>query len=269
MTWLWTVMRPLSMPVLRVAFRIRVDGRRNVPKSGPAILASNHLSALDHVVLPAVTRRPIVNISKAEHFDRPFKAWFFRQWGVIKLKRGAGDQGAMEAAKNALRHGHLFCIYPEGTRSRDGRLHKGHTGVARLALEMRVPVIPVAMMGTFEAKPKGGKTRFFQPTAAVVGKPLDFSAHWGKQDDKAVCRQVTDEVMRAIQALSGQEYVDAYQHNPEVPSHARDHPATSDPPVTTTAAKPDAPRQTRAKRPAKAAGKGRPAAQRGKGARKP
>lgn len=214
-------MRPVAVPIVRLGLRVKVVGRRNIPRKGPAILASNHLSALDHVVLPMATRRTIVNISKAEHFARPVKAWFFRQWGVIKLQRGAGDQAAMDAARQALREGNLFCIYPEGTRSLDGRLHRGHTGVARLALELRVPVVPVAMKGTFEAKPKGGKLKLFTPTAAIVGPPLDFSAHWGKQDDKAVCRQVTDEVMRAIQRLSGQEYVDAYQHNPEIPSHAK------------------------------------------------
>ncbi|HUR61745.1 MAG TPA: lysophospholipid acyltransferase family protein [Candidatus Thermoplasmatota archaeon] len=221
MAWLWQVMRPWAIPLVRVAFRIRVEGRKHIPKKGAAILASNHLSALDHVVLPAVTRRTIINISKAEHFDKPLKAWFFRHWGVIRLLRGSGDQAALDAARKALRAGNLFAIYPEGTRSLDGKLHKGHTGVARLALELQVPVIPVAMVGTFEAKPKGGKTRYFTKTAAIVGEPLDFSRHWGKHNDKAVCREVTDEVMRAIQRLSGQEYVDEYQHNPAVPGHAR------------------------------------------------
>lgn len=218
MTWLWGLTRPLAVPLVRGGFRVKVVGRRNIPRKGPAILASNHLSSLDHVVLPMATRRTIVNISKAEHFAKPFKAWFFRQWGVIKLQRGAGDQSAMDAAKQALRDGHLFCIYPEGTRSLDGKLHKGHTGVARLALEMRVPVVPVAMRGTFEAKPKGGKTRYFTKTAVVVGRPMHFTEHWGQQDDKQVCREVTDEIMRAIAVLSGQEYVPEYQANPEVPT---------------------------------------------------
>lgn len=221
MTWLWQVMRPIAVPVVRLGLRVKVVGRHHIPKKGPAILASNHLSALDHVVLPMTTRRTIINISKAEHFSKPFKAWVFRQWGIIKLQRGKGDQAAMDAAKQAIREGNLFCIYPEGTRSRDGKLHKGHTGVARLALELRVPVIPVAMKGTFEAKPKGGKLKLFTPTAAIVGAPMDFSQHWGKQDDKAITRQVTDEVMLAIRDLSGQEYVPEYQHNPEVPTHAK------------------------------------------------
>lgn len=221
MTFMWQLVRPLAVATVRPAFRVKVVGRKNIPRKGAAILASNHLSALDHVVLPMATRRTIINISKAEHFSKPVKAWFFRQWGIIKLERGKGDTAAMDAARQALREGHLFCIYPEGTRSRDGRLHKGHTGVARLALEMRVPVIPCAMVGTFEAKPKGGKTKWFSKTAAVIGPPLDFSQHWGMHEDKAVCRKVTDEIMHAIAALSGQEYVDEYQHNPDVPTHAK------------------------------------------------
>ena len=225
MTVLWQVMRPLAVGLIRPAFRVKVVGRRNIPKKGAAILASNHLSALDHLVLPMATRRTIINISKAEHFSKPVKAWFFRQWGIIKLQRGTGDQGAMEAAKQALREGQLFCIYPEGTRSMDGKLHKGHTGVARLALEMQAPIIPVAMVGTFEARPKGGKMKFFTKTAAVVGEPMSFPQHWGKQDDREVCRDVTDQVMHAIAKLSGQEYVDEYQFNPEVPGYAQDKKA--------------------------------------------
>jgi 1-acyl-sn-glycerol-3-phosphate acyltransferase len=222
MSFLWTVMRPLAVAAVRPAFRVKVVGRKNIPRKGPAILASNHLSALDHVVLPMATRRPIVNISKVEHFQSGrVKAWFFRKWHIIPVQRGKGDKGAMDAAKQALREGKLFCIYPEGTRSRDGRLHRGHTGVARLALEMRVPVIPCGMVGTFEAKPKGGKTKWFHKCAAVIGEPLHFDQYWGMQDDKEVCRKVTDEVMRAIAKVSGQEYVDEYQHNPEVPTHAK------------------------------------------------
>ncbi len=221
MSVLWQLMRPWAVPLLRLGLRIRVEGREYVPKKGAAILASNHLSALDHVVLPAVTRRPIVNISKVEHFEKPIKAWFFKQWHVIPLARGSGDQAAMDAARGAIKEGNLFCIYPEGTRSVDGRLYRGHTGVARLALELQVPVIPVAMVGTFEAKPKGGKLKLFKPTAAIAGPALDFSEHWGKHGDRAICRQVTNEIMAAIQELSGQEYVDEYCPNPRVKSHAK------------------------------------------------
>lgn len=221
MSFLWAVMRPLAVVLVRPAFRVQVVGRKNIPRKGAAILASNHLSALDHVVLPMATRRPIVNISKVEHFTgSKVKAWFFRKWHIIPVQRGKGDTAAMDAARAALRAGRLFCIYPEGTRSRDGKLHKGRTGVARLALEMHVPVIPCGMIGTFEAKPKGGRTKWFHKCAAVIGPPLHFEQYWDMQDDKDVIRKVTDEVMLAIAKVSGQEYVHEYQHNPEVPTHA-------------------------------------------------
>lgn len=228
MTVLWQIMRPLAVVLVRPAFRVKVVGRKNIPRKGAAILASNHLSALDHVVLPMATRRTIINISKSQHFTKPVKAWFMRQWGVIKLERGKGDQGAMDAARQALREGNLFCIYPEGTRSLDGKLHKGHTGVARLALEMQVPIIPCAMVGTYEAKPKGGKTKYFSKTAAIIGEPMVFAQYWGKHNDKDICRKVTDDVMQALAKLSGQEYVPDYQHNPEVPSHAKASAESSD-----------------------------------------
>ncbi|HLF16064.1 MAG TPA: lysophospholipid acyltransferase family protein [Candidatus Thermoplasmatota archaeon] len=222
MSLLWSLMRPIAVPFIRLGFRVKVVGRRNIPKKGAAILASNHLSALDHVILPMATRRPIVNISKVEHFESGrAKAWFFRQWHVIPIERGRGDQAALDAARGALGDGRLLCIYPEGTRSLDGRLHKGHTGVARLALEMRVPIVPIAMVGTYEARPKGGKMRLFTKTGVIAGSPVDVSRHWGRQADKAVCRKVTDEVMLAIARLSGQEYVPEYQFNPEVPAHAK------------------------------------------------
>lgn len=222
MTVLWKIVWPIAVLLVRIGFRVRVVGRKNIPKKGAAILASNHLSALDHVVLPMATRRTIINISKVEHFQGwRFKAWFLRQVGVIPVQRGKGDQGALDAAKQALRAGNLFCIYPEGTRSLDGRLYKGHTGVARLALELHVPVIPVAMKGTFEAKPKGRRMRLFTKTSAIIGKPMDFSHLWDRHQDKDVCRKVTDLVMREIARLSSQEYVDEYQRNPAVPSHAK------------------------------------------------
>lgn len=215
MAWLWRALAPWAVPLLKVRLRTTVEGAGNVPRRGAAILASNHLSALDHVVLPAVTKRVIYNIGKREHFEKRFKGWFMRNVGVIPLDRGAGDQAALEKAREVLARGDLFCIYPEGTRSPDGRLYRGRTGVARLALEMRVPVVPVAMVGTFEAKPKGQKG--INPgvdTRAVVGAPLTFEEHWGRHDDRLTCRRVTDEVMAAIQALSGQEYVDEYAPNP-------------------------------------------------------
>ncbi len=213
--WLWRVMSPWAVPLIKMRLRTSVEGKEHVPKEGAAILASNHLSALDHIVLPAVTRRVIYNISKKEAFEKPVKAWFFRHWGVIPLDRGAGDTAALDKAKEILRGGNLFCIYPEGTRSPDGRLYKGRTGVARIALEVGVPIVPVAMIGTFEAKPKGQKgIQKGVRTKAVVGQPLDVSQYYGKHEDREVCRKVTDMVMEALQELSGQEYVYEYAPNP-------------------------------------------------------
>ncbi len=216
-------MRPWAVPMLRVGLKTkRVEGKEHVPKKGAAIIASNHLSGLDHVVLPMVTKRVIYNISKAEAFEKPIKGWFFKHWGVIPLKRGAGDQAAFNRARQVIQEGELFCIYPEGTRSLDGKLHKGHTGVARLALEFDVPVIPVAMIGTFERKPKGkkGMNRGVE-TGAIVGEPMRWPQYKGKQADREICRQVTDEIMHRLAELSGQEYVDEYQYNPEVPGYDR------------------------------------------------
>lgn len=215
MAWLWHAMYPWAIPILKLRLRISVEGAEHIPKEGAALIASNHLSALDHVVLPAVTKRVIYNISKKEHFEKPFKAWFMRNVGVLRLDRGAGDTGALEKAEEIIRSGELFCIYPEGTRSPDGRLYKGRTGVARLALAAGVPVIPVAMIGTFEAKPKGHKgINKGVRTKAVVGEPLHFDKYHGKQDSRRVCRKVTDQIMAAIAELSGQEYVDDYAPNP-------------------------------------------------------
>lgn len=229
MAWLWKVMHPWAVPILKMRLRITTHGTRHVPRKGAAIIASNHLSALDHVVLPAITSRVIYNIGKKEHFEKRFKGWFMRNVGVIPLDRGSGDQAALERAKQVLDEGELFCIYPEGTRSPDGRLYKGHTGVARLALEKRVPVVPVAMKGTFDAKPKGQKgINKGVDTAAVVGEPLHFDAYWGMQNDREVCRKVTDEVMQALQQLSGQEYVDEYAPNPAYKRRQAEQQAVDD-----------------------------------------
>lgn len=191
-----------------------LEGTEHIPRKGAAIIASNHLSALDHLVLPAMTKRTIYNISKIEHFQSPVKAWAFRGWGVIPLDRGKGDTSALDTAKRILRDGHLFCIYPEGTRSRDGHIHKGHTGVARLALELNVPVVPVAMLGTYDKKPPGKKGINKEgTTGGRAGPALSWPQHAGKHEDREICRQVTDEVMHAIAELSGQTYVDEYTFN--------------------------------------------------------
>ncbi len=204
----------------RTLWRVKATGKTNVPKNGPAILASNHLSFLDHFLMGSVVRRPIFYISKAEHFERPIRRRLFKAWGVIPLKRGAGDQEAFDRSVDVLKEGNLFCIYPEGTRSLDGKLHKGHTGVARLHLLTGAPIIPVAMMGTFQALPKGRNLPRFNKCGVRFGKPLEFTRPGNRAEDRASLRRITDEIMQAIRAESGQDYVDAYQYNPEVKGHA-------------------------------------------------
>jgi 1-acyl-sn-glycerol-3-phosphate acyltransferase len=209
-------------PTMRTLFRLRVKGRKqNVPKHGPAILASNHLSFLDHFLLGAAVPRQIFYISKAQHFDRPIRAFLFRKWGVIPLQRGEGDNEAFERSLEVIERGDLYCIYPEGTRSLDGKLHKGHTGVARMAFLTGAPVVPVGMRGTFEALPKGRSMPKLVKCQVVFGAPIVFPKDPAKANDRAACRTATERVMRAIQELTGQEYVQEYQFNPEVKTHGK------------------------------------------------
>jgi 1-acyl-sn-glycerol-3-phosphate acyltransferase len=217
---------------VRVAFRVRVWGRKNMPRKGAAILASNHLSFLDHMILPLATRRQIFFISKIQHFEKPVRGFFFRRIGVIPLRRGEGDGVAFQRAVETLEKGRLFAIYPEGTRSLDGRLHKGHTGVARMAYLTGSPVVPVAMHGTHRALPKGKTWPKLVKLGVTVGEPIPFPKSPESASDRALLRKKTDEIMRAIAALSGQEYVDEYQYNPEVRSHAKpriEHPEADGP----------------------------------------
>lgn len=212
-------------PILRGLWRIHATGVHHIPEQGPAIIASNHLSYTDHYFLPSVVPRQIYFISKAQHFDVPVQRWLFEQWGVIPLKRGDGDREAMARSLQILEQGRLFGIYPEGTRSMDGKLHKGHTGVARLALMSKVPVIPVGMIGTDKVLPKGKHMPKFQKVTIHIGAPMRFDEYHGMENDRKACREITDRVMHAIRDLSGQEYVDEYVRNPEYkPADERSKP---------------------------------------------
>lgn len=215
MTLFWTVSRILLSPPIRLAWRLRFEGKKHIPKDGPAVIASNHLSFLDHFILPLATRRPIYFISKAQHFDARLKGWFFRNLGVIPLERGAGDKEAFERSLQVLDEGELFGIYPEGTRSLDGKLHKGRTGVARIAIMKRVPIVPAAMIGTFEAMPKGRSMPRLKKCGVRIGPPIDTSPWYGRENDRDALRELTDLVMQRIAEVSGQTYVDEYQFNPE------------------------------------------------------
>jgi 1-acyl-sn-glycerol-3-phosphate acyltransferase len=206
-------MKAILTPILRFLFRVRAEGLEHVPAGGGAILASNHVSFSDSIFLPLVLRRRITFVAKAEYFEERKTAWFFRAVGQIPIKRegGSASQRALASASEVLAGGGLFGIYPEGTRSPDGRLYKGHTGVARLALQNRVPVIAVAMIGTKEAQPIGQvKPRFFMPITVRFSKPMTFERYYDRAEDPRVLREITDSIMFELRALSGQEYVNTY-----------------------------------------------------------
>ena len=204
-------------PLMRLAFRPEVRGAENLPRTGGALVASNHLAVLDSFVLPLMVPRRMAFPAKSEYFTTPgvvgtLQRWFFSGMGQVPIERGNGRaaRAALDTGINVMREGRLFGIYPEGTRSPDGRLYKGRTGVARMALEAKVPVVPVAMVGTDRANPVG--SRFWRPVRIriVIGEPLDFSRYFDIPDDRQVERAITDEVMYTLMELSGQEYVDVY-----------------------------------------------------------
>jgi len=204
-------------PLLRVIFRPVVDGDEHVPEHGPAILASNHLSYADWLFMPLTLTRRVTFVAKAEYFNTPgIKGWFQKKFfsgaGQVPIDRTSGSaaEGALSAAKRILEDGEVFGIYPEGTRSHDGRLYRGKTGVARLALLTGVPVIPVAVVGTDVVAPPGKKFGRFTRPLVRFGEPLDFSRYEGLENDRFILRSITDEIMYEIMRLSGQEYVDKY-----------------------------------------------------------
>ncbi|GAQ62979.1 1-acyl-sn-glycerol-3-phosphate acyltransferase [Streptomyces scabiei] len=204
---------------LKVTFRPWVEGLENIPPEGAAILASNHLSFSDSFFLPAVLDRKVTFIAKAEYFTTPgikgkLTAAFFKGVGQLPVDR-SGARGAGEAAINSgiqvIESGELFGIYPEGTRSPDGRLYRGKPGgLARVALATGAPVIPVAMIDTEKIQPPGKVLPKVMRPGIRIGRPLDFSRYQGMEHDRFVLRALTDEVMYEIMKLSGQEYVDIY-----------------------------------------------------------
>jgi 1-acyl-sn-glycerol-3-phosphate acyltransferase len=222
------VLKAVLTPVLRFFFRVRVEGLEHVPSEGPAILASNHVSFSDSIFLPLMLRRRITFVAKAEYFEDPKTAWFFRAMGQIPIKRtgGSASERALAAAAEVLAQGGLFGIYPEGTRSPDGRLYKGHTGVARLALESQVPVLAVAMIGTREAQPIGQvMPRLFMPITIRISAPMSFARYYDRAGDPHVLRSITDEIMWELRELSGQEYVNSYAKRKDAVEAAAPEPA--------------------------------------------
>jgi len=210
---LYWVIKGVLTPVLRGLYRIRLEGREHVPTQGPVILAANHRSFMDSIFLPLVIRRRVTFVAKAEYFDDRKTAWFFRGVGQIPIRRegGSASERALASATDVLESGGVFGIYPEGTRTRDGYLHRGHTGVARLALRTGAPIVPIGMIGTDEIQPTDSKMPRVMRTLTIrFGAPITGARFEGKEHDRLVLRQITDEVMFEIQQLSGYEYVDTY-----------------------------------------------------------
>ena len=232
--WLvaYWILKVVLSPVFFLFWRVKVEGREHIPVHGPAVLAANHQSFCDSFFLPLVLRRRVTYVAKAEYFDNWKTAWFFRAAGQIPMSRSGGDasQRALDTATEVLNAGHLLGIYPEGTRAPDPRLHKGHTGVARLSLRCDVPIIPVGIVGTRAVQPPGSNVmrpfhavtiRFGPPvtylhagqtiTTGRCGEPVTGGASPAARElDQMELRCLTDALMKEIARLSGQEYIDRY-----------------------------------------------------------
>jgi len=213
----YRVSRALAGPFLHLLWRPDITGGEHIPATGGAILASNHLSLVDSIFLPLVLSRPVTFAAKSEYFtgNRPgqrFAAAYMRATKQLSVDRtGARSaQETLKAALDLLQEGELFGIYPEGTRSPDGRLYRGRTGVGWLALASGLPVIPVAMVGTDRVLPPGHTVPTLHRVGIRVGEPLTFEGYRDGRPAAQARRAVTDEVMKAIGGLSGQEYVPMY-----------------------------------------------------------
>ncbi|MDP9343225.1 MAG: 1-acyl-sn-glycerol-3-phosphate acyltransferase [Actinomycetota bacterium] len=209
----WLMKYVILGPIIRLLYRPKARGLENIPAQGPVILAANHVSFMDSLFVPLLVKRRVVYLGKADYFDSPKTRWFFKFTNVIPVRREGGTAGeaAIRAGVKALQDGNVVGIYPEGTRSPDGRLYRGKTGVARMALLAGCPVIPVAVLGTRELQPPDRKMPKLRGRIQVIyGKPLSFERFAGQDRDRFVLRSVTDEVMYEIMMLTGQEYVDEY-----------------------------------------------------------
>ena len=213
----WVMKHLLLGPLMKLFCRPRVDGVDQIPREGGAILVSNHMAVADSFFMPLMMPRRVTFLAKREYFTGTgvrgkFKKAFFSGVGQVPIDRssGAAAQAALDTGVRLLSEGKLLGVYPEGTRSPDGRLYKGKTGVARMALEAGVQVIPIAMFGTDKVNPIGSKMWWPHKVVVKVGEPLDFSRYEGMAGDRFVERSITDEIMYALMELSGQEYVDVY-----------------------------------------------------------
>ena len=219
----WLLKYVILGPLLRLIFRPQVEGLHHVPATGPVILASNHLSFSDSIFTPLIVPRKVTFVAKAEYFTgKGIKGWltkmFFVGTGTIPVDRSGGRaaRAALDTQLTILRAGGVAGIYPEGTRSPDGRLYRGKTGVARLTLESGAPVVPVVMLNLDEIQPPGKLIPKVQRVRIRFGPPLDFSRYAGMSGDRFVERAVTDEIMYELMELSGREYVDMYAQKAKV-----------------------------------------------------
>jgi 1-acyl-sn-glycerol-3-phosphate acyltransferase len=213
----WFMKNLIAGPILKTVFRPWVTGVENIPRTGGVILASNHLSFIDSVFLPLVMDRRIYFLAKSDYFTgRGIKGFFtkafFNGTGMLPIDRSGGkaSEASLNTGLRVLAQGEVLGIYPEGTRSPDGKLYRGRTGVARMILEGHVPVIPVAMIDTEKVMPIGTKMPKVRRIGIVFGEPLDFSRFEGMESDRFILRSVTDEIMYELSRISGQEYVDVY-----------------------------------------------------------
>jgi 1-acyl-sn-glycerol-3-phosphate acyltransferase len=214
---LYEALKVVVGPPLRVIYRPAVEGLEHVPRSGPGIIAGNHLSVSDHLFVPLVVPRRVLYLAKSDYFTAGgplgrLTAAFFTALGHVPVDRSSGRGGlaAIRTARELLDRGELLGIYPEGTRSPDGRLYRGRVGVARLWLETGVPLVPCGVIGTDRAQPRGQRIPHRHPVLVRFGPPLDAGAYEGARRNAVLYRKVTDDIMAAIQALSGQEYADEY-----------------------------------------------------------
>ena len=229
-------------PVLKLLFRPWVKGLDNIPHEGAAILASNHLSFSDSIFMPLMVPRPVIFLAKSEYFTGSglkgkLTALFFRLTNQLPMDRSGGAASALSlnAGMDVLTRGGLLGIYPEGTRSPDGKLYRGKVGVARLALQARVPFIPVAMFGTYKVQTIGKRMPHIRRIGMIFGEPLDFGRYYGLEEDRLIQRSVTDEIMYELMRLSGQEYVDEYAATVKLALAAKAREKSDDGTVTSTA----------------------------------
>jgi len=200
---LYSFPRLLLYQPLKWLFQVRIEGLENIPKEGPAILAFNHCSFLDHYFFPAFSPRPVYYLAKIQLFKTPLLSWMFKNWGAIPVNRGAGGEEVIQRSVEILKEGKLYGIFPEGTRSTTGLVNRGHTGVARIALISGCPVIPVALIGTYKILPRKALLPRLYPLSIRIGKPMDFSMYAGKENDRQVTREITDRIMQEIMNMMG------------------------------------------------------------------